>query len=101
MCYVSEGCCEQMLFVFMLCTDSVVERRALRESVFPKLREHCRHTLGLDVRVSTHTYLSKCVMRVVYFRCKGISVVVMAFTEGGTFSCGRNGNNVTNLFLHL
>ncbi|KAK1900183.1 NACHT and WD repeat domain containing protein 2 [Dissostichus eleginoides] len=31
--------------------DSVVERRALRESVFPKLREHCRHTLGLDVRV--------------------------------------------------
>ncbi|KAF3847807.1 hypothetical protein F7725_020835 [Dissostichus mawsoni] len=33
--------------------DSVVERRALRESVFPKLREHCRHTLGLDVRVSS------------------------------------------------
>ncbi|KAM4627527.1 NACHT and WD repeat domain-containing protein 2 [Polymixia lowei] len=31
--------------------DSVVERRALRESVFPRLREHCRHTLGLDVRV--------------------------------------------------
>ncbi|KAF7662148.1 hypothetical protein LDENG_00243790 [Lucifuga dentata] len=31
--------------------DSVVERRALRESVFPRLREHCRHTLGLDIRV--------------------------------------------------
>ncbi|XP_070825762.1 NACHT and WD repeat domain-containing protein 2 [Chaetodon trifascialis] len=31
--------------------DSVVERRALRESVFPRLRERCRHTLGLDVRV--------------------------------------------------
>ncbi|XP_076590539.1 NACHT and WD repeat domain-containing protein 2 isoform X2 [Chaetodon auriga] len=31
--------------------DSVVERRALRESVFPRLREHCRQTLGLDVRV--------------------------------------------------
>lgn len=37
------------------CLDSVLERRALRESVFPKLREHCRHTLGLDVRVSTHS----------------------------------------------
>ncbi|XP_075956683.1 NACHT and WD repeat domain-containing protein 2 [Anarhichas minor] len=31
--------------------DSMVERRALRESVFPQLREHCRKTLGLDVRV--------------------------------------------------
>ncbi|XP_078102441.1 NACHT and WD repeat domain-containing protein 2 isoform X1 [Sander vitreus] len=31
--------------------DSVVERRALRESVFPKLIEHCRHTLGLEVRL--------------------------------------------------
>lgn len=38
----------------MLCTDSVVERRALRDSVFPRFREHCRHSLGLDVRVSTH-----------------------------------------------
>uniref|UniRef100_A0A3Q3FW50 NACHT and WD repeat domain-containing protein 2-like n=1 Tax=Labrus bergylta TaxID=56723 RepID=A0A3Q3FW50_9LABR len=33
------------------CIDSVVERRALRENVFPKLRELCRHTLGLDLRV--------------------------------------------------
>ncbi|XP_061537367.1 NACHT and WD repeat domain-containing protein 2-like isoform X2 [Phycodurus eques] len=32
-------------------TDSVVERRALREVVFPKLREHCRHKLGVDFRV--------------------------------------------------
>ncbi|XP_072248670.1 NACHT and WD repeat domain-containing protein 2 [Leuresthes tenuis] len=31
--------------------DSVAERRALRESVFPKFREHCRHSQGLDVRV--------------------------------------------------
>ncbi|XP_030600712.1 NACHT and WD repeat domain-containing protein 2 [Archocentrus centrarchus] len=31
--------------------DSVVERRALRETVFPRFREHCRHSLGLDVRV--------------------------------------------------
>ncbi|XP_069545267.1 NACHT and WD repeat domain-containing protein 2-like [Brachyistius frenatus] len=31
--------------------DSVVERQALREKVFPRLREHCRHSLGLDVRV--------------------------------------------------
>ncbi|XP_057694316.1 NACHT and WD repeat domain-containing protein 2-like isoform X1 [Corythoichthys intestinalis] len=31
--------------------DSAVERRALREVVFPKLREHCRHKLGVDFRV--------------------------------------------------
>ncbi|XP_077423035.1 NACHT and WD repeat domain-containing protein 2 [Vanacampus margaritifer] len=31
--------------------DSVVERRALREVVFPKLREHCRRKLGVDFRV--------------------------------------------------
>ncbi|TNN01916.1 hypothetical protein fugu_011298 [Takifugu bimaculatus] len=31
--------------------DSVMERRGLRERVFPKLREYCQHTLGLDVRV--------------------------------------------------
>ncbi|XP_034721604.1 NACHT and WD repeat domain-containing protein 2 isoform X2 [Etheostoma cragini] len=31
--------------------DSVVERRALRENVFPKLIEHCRNTLGLEVRL--------------------------------------------------
>ncbi|XP_056906711.1 NACHT and WD repeat domain-containing protein 2-like isoform X3 [Takifugu flavidus] len=28
-----------------------MERRGLRERVFPKLREYCQHTLGLDVRV--------------------------------------------------
>uniref|UniRef100_A0A672Z567 NWD1/2-like winged helix-turn-helix domain-containing protein n=1 Tax=Sphaeramia orbicularis TaxID=375764 RepID=A0A672Z567_9TELE len=43
--------CLFTLFVLMLCTDSAVERRALRESVFPRFREHCRHTLGLDVQV--------------------------------------------------
>ncbi|KAF3692862.1 NACHT and WD repeat domain-containing protein 2 [Channa argus] len=31
--------------------DSIIERRVLQECVFPKLREHCRYTLGLDVRV--------------------------------------------------
>ncbi|CAL8335111.1 unnamed protein product [Boreogadus saida] len=31
--------------------DSVVERRALRETVFPRLREHCRNTHGLDLMV--------------------------------------------------
>ncbi|XP_028276208.1 NACHT and WD repeat domain-containing protein 2 isoform X2 [Parambassis ranga] len=31
--------------------DSVVERKCLRECVVPRLREHCRHTLGLDVRL--------------------------------------------------
>ncbi|KAM9318052.1 NACHT and WD repeat domain-containing protein 2 isoform 1-T2 [Pholidichthys leucotaenia] len=31
--------------------DSVVERRALRERVFPTLTEHCRGSLGLDIRV--------------------------------------------------
>lgn len=44
--------CVCHVWLFMLCADSVVERRALRETVFPKLGEHCRHTLGLDVRVS-------------------------------------------------
>ncbi|XP_063060464.1 NACHT and WD repeat domain-containing protein 2 [Engraulis encrasicolus] len=31
--------------------DSVQERRALREIVFPKLRDHCRRTHGVDFRV--------------------------------------------------
>ncbi|XP_066540393.1 NACHT and WD repeat domain-containing protein 2 isoform X2 [Hoplias malabaricus] len=31
--------------------DSVVERRFLRKIVFPKLRDHCRRTHGLDFRV--------------------------------------------------
>ncbi|XP_036393494.1 NACHT and WD repeat domain-containing protein 2 [Megalops cyprinoides] len=37
-----------------LCTnpeDSVEERRALREDVFPRVREHCRRTHGLEFRV--------------------------------------------------
>ncbi|XP_070762150.1 NACHT and WD repeat domain-containing protein 2-like, partial [Enoplosus armatus] len=49
-----ESTCSSSCVKLYLCSnpeDSVVERRALRESVFPKLREHCRHTLGLDVRV--------------------------------------------------
>ncbi|KAM4566138.1 NACHT and WD repeat domain-containing protein 2 [Odontesthes bonariensis] len=49
----SSGCSSSCVKIY-LCSnpdDSVVERRALRESVFPKFREHCRHSLGLDVRV--------------------------------------------------
>ncbi|KAK2847136.1 hypothetical protein Q5P01_010135 [Channa striata] len=46
--------CNSTCVKLYLCSnpeDSIVERRALRECVFPKLREHCRDTLGLDVRV--------------------------------------------------
>lgn len=62
--------CEQIciLFVFMLCVDSVVERRSLRESVFPKLREQCRNALGLDVRVSIHSTFHLCVLLLCYSR---------------------------------
>ncbi|KAM7399395.1 hypothetical protein PAMP_018668 [Pampus punctatissimus] len=45
--------CRSSCVKLYLCSnpeDSVMERRALRERVFPKLREHCRHTLGVDVR---------------------------------------------------
>ncbi|XP_026171557.1 NACHT and WD repeat domain-containing protein 2 [Mastacembelus armatus] len=50
----SNSPCSSSCVKLYLCSnpeDSIVERRALRENVFPKLREHCRHTLGLDVRV--------------------------------------------------
>lgn len=40
-----------------MCADSVVERRALREQVFPAFRQHCRHALGLDVRVSETAHI--------------------------------------------
>ncbi|XP_074535636.1 NACHT and WD repeat domain-containing protein 2 [Halichoeres trimaculatus] len=46
--------CSSSCIKLYLCSnpeDSVLERRALRENVFPKLREHCRHTQGLDLRV--------------------------------------------------
>uniref|UniRef100_A0A3Q2CKH6 NWD1/2-like winged helix-turn-helix domain-containing protein n=1 Tax=Cyprinodon variegatus TaxID=28743 RepID=A0A3Q2CKH6_CYPVA len=33
-------------------SDSIIERRALREKVLPRFREHCRNLLALDVRVS-------------------------------------------------
>uniref|UniRef100_UPI0037E7F93E NACHT and WD repeat domain-containing protein 2-like n=1 Tax=Semicossyphus pulcher TaxID=241346 RepID=UPI0037E7F93E len=50
----SKSTCSSSCVKLYLCSnpeDSVVERRALREDVFPKLREHCRQTLGLDLRV--------------------------------------------------
>ncbi|XP_069391004.1 NACHT and WD repeat domain-containing protein 2-like [Paralichthys olivaceus] len=49
-----DSTCRPSCVKLYLCSnpeDSVVERRALRESVFPKLREHCRHTWGLDFSV--------------------------------------------------
>ncbi|XP_018543414.1 NACHT and WD repeat domain-containing protein 2 [Lates calcarifer] len=50
----SDSTCSSSCVKLYLCSnpeDSITERRALREHVFPRLREHCRHTLGLDVRV--------------------------------------------------
>ncbi|XP_030008982.1 NACHT and WD repeat domain-containing protein 2 [Sphaeramia orbicularis] len=50
----SDFSCVSSCVKLYLCSnpeDSAVERRALRESVFPRFREHCRHTLGLDVQV--------------------------------------------------
>uniref|UniRef100_UPI003AB07330 NACHT and WD repeat domain-containing protein 2-like n=1 Tax=Centroberyx gerrardi TaxID=166262 RepID=UPI003AB07330 len=50
----SDSSCSSSCVKLYLCSnpeDSVVERRALRESVFPRLRQHCRHTLGLDIRL--------------------------------------------------
>lgn len=53
-CSASHPSCSSSCVKIYLCSnpeDSVVERRALRESVFPRFREHCRHSLGLEVRV--------------------------------------------------
>ncbi|XP_008284935.1 leucine-rich repeat and WD repeat-containing protein KIAA1239 [Stegastes partitus] len=50
----SHPSCSSSCVKIYLCSnpeDSVVERRALRENVFPRFREHCRHSLGLEVRV--------------------------------------------------
>ncbi|XP_054598706.1 NACHT and WD repeat domain-containing protein 2 isoform X2 [Nothobranchius furzeri] len=53
-CFSSPSSCSSTCVKLYLCSnpeDSVVERRALRENVFPRFREHCRHSLELDVRV--------------------------------------------------
>lgn len=64
----------------MLCADSVVERRALRESVFPRLREHCRRTLGLDVTVSA-CHISVIIVSVLsMFVCLFVCLVFTSFT---------------------
>ncbi|XP_062275307.1 NACHT and WD repeat domain-containing protein 2-like [Scomber scombrus] len=50
----SNSSCRSSCVKLYLCSnpeDSIMERRALRESVFPELREQCRHTLGVDFRV--------------------------------------------------
>ncbi|XP_058490281.1 NACHT and WD repeat domain-containing protein 2 [Solea solea] len=49
-----DSTCRSSCVKLYLCSnpqDSVLERKALRESVFPKLGEHCRKTWGLDLRV--------------------------------------------------
>ncbi|XP_054868018.1 NACHT and WD repeat domain-containing protein 2-like isoform X4 [Amphiprion ocellaris] len=53
-CFASPPCSSSSCVKIYLCSnpeDSVVERRALRETVFPRFTEHCRHSLGLEVRV--------------------------------------------------
>ncbi|XP_029374239.1 NACHT and WD repeat domain-containing protein 2 [Echeneis naucrates] len=50
----ADATCRSSCVKLYLCSnpdDSVEERRALRESVFPKLREQCRNTVGLDFTV--------------------------------------------------
>lgn len=60
-----------------LCADSVAERRALGDKVFPAFRQHCRHTLGLDVRVSEWVRSGSCSPR--WENC----VAVMIHVVGG------------------
>lgn len=43
-------------FILFFLIDSVLERRVLREDAFPKLRDHCQHMLGMDVRVRTFLF---------------------------------------------
>ncbi|XP_061575249.1 NACHT and WD repeat domain-containing protein 2-like [Cololabis saira] len=53
-CLPSNSSCSSSCVKIYLCSnpeDSVVERRALRESVFPRFRENCRRSHRLDVRV--------------------------------------------------
>ncbi|MED6272818.1 hypothetical protein CHARACLAT_000649 [Characodon lateralis] len=50
----SHSCCSSSCVKIYVCSnpeDSVIERRALREKVFPRFREHCRNLLALDVRL--------------------------------------------------
>lgn len=37
--------------IFFHNTDTIAERRALREHVYPKLREFCRENYGLEFQV--------------------------------------------------
>lgn len=77
-CQTSTEVCERTCLVF--CADSVLERRALRERVFPRFRHHCRHTLGLDVRVSTHsTFHNHCTESLC---CNLMSVNTISFSWG-------------------
>ncbi|KAM4742705.1 NACHT and WD repeat domain-containing protein 2 [Anableps anableps] len=52
--YSSHSCRSSSCVKIYLCSnpeDSVIERRALREKVFPRFREHCWSLLALDVRL--------------------------------------------------
>uniref|UniRef100_A0A4W5QW13 NACHT domain-containing protein n=1 Tax=Hucho hucho TaxID=62062 RepID=A0A4W5QW13_9TELE len=56
---------------------SVVERRALREGVFPRLREHCRHTHGLDFKVRGHL-------------CFDVGMdIILSYLAGPVSYCGK------------
>ncbi|XP_038150830.1 NACHT and WD repeat domain-containing protein 2-like [Cyprinodon tularosa] len=52
--YSSHSCCSSSCVKIYVCSnpeDSIIERRALREKVLPRYREHCRNLLALDVRL--------------------------------------------------
>lgn len=89
---------KKVKFVFLLSVDSIVERRALRESVFPKLREHCRCTLGLDVRVSKHiTFHMWTVLQQRMF----VKVLMTIFSPFWPFKArNRSKPYVRNIYVH-
>uniref|UniRef100_A0A3P8WMP2 NWD1/2-like winged helix-turn-helix domain-containing protein n=1 Tax=Cynoglossus semilaevis TaxID=244447 RepID=A0A3P8WMP2_CYNSE len=65
------------MFTFLFCLDSVVERKLLRERIFPKLRDYCRHTRGLDFRVidpfessDPHRWPDECSRRQMIKECR-------------------------------
>lgn len=44
--------------VFVSVTDTGAERQALRETVYPKLREFCRENYGLEFQVTVTSFPS-------------------------------------------
>ncbi|KAL2096485.1 hypothetical protein ACEWY4_008633 [Coilia grayii] len=73
-------CCECLPLIFSTFSDSVQERRALRETVFPKLRDHCRRKHGVEFRVidpyeapSPQDWPSQRTRQLLIQRCRGSS----------------------------